>query len=302
MVDVEGSSSGFAPNPPTVGLEGASSAIPIGHDVIVHVSSPSFAADLPVQADNADDLGDVRTFSELAAAIRAAQVLDGTTSFIEVRDRDPLAEVIGDDESDSEPSIIGDDTDDEEDTRQVGRSQGQSSSQTQQYSPHFSTLDLEAMNQPTFSGQQLSAIHVDGHGMHGTEEFEIGQRFQSKEEAVLTVKSYNIRRGVEYKFGNGCNWIIRVTIRQRKGYWKVRKYNAPHTCLATELSADYRQLYHVICALILSLVMADAAISVKVLQNAVSTKYSFNPSYRKVWMVKQKAIAQIYGDWRSLTT
>ncbi|RYR11540.1 hypothetical protein Ahy_B04g069058 [Arachis hypogaea] len=74
MVDVEGSSSGFAPNPPTVGLEGASSAIPIGHDVIVHVSSPSFAADLPVQADNADDLGDVRTFSELAAAIRAAQL------------------------------------------------------------------------------------------------------------------------------------------------------------------------------------------------------------------------------------
>ncbi|XP_025648155.1 uncharacterized protein [Arachis hypogaea] len=43
--------------------------------------------------------------------------------------------------------------------------------------------------------------------------------------------------------------------------------------------------------------MADAAILVKILQNAVSTKYGFNPIYRKVWMAKQKAIAQIYGDW-----
>ncbi|XP_016207376.1 uncharacterized protein LOC107647844 [Arachis ipaensis] len=61
---------------------------------------------------------------------------------------------------------------------------------------------------------------------------------------------------------------------------------------------DHRQLdYHVICASILSLVMADASVSVKVLQNAVSSKFGFRPSYRKVWMGKQKAIAQIYGDW-----
>ncbi|KAL4343672.1 hypothetical protein AHAS_Ahas11G0101800 [Arachis hypogaea] len=87
-------------------------------------------------------------------------------------------------------------------------------------------------------------------------------------------------------------------MRQRKGYWEVRKYNGPHSCLATEISMDHRQLdYHVICASILSLVMADASVSVKVLQNAVSSKFGFRPSYRKVWMGKQKAIAQIYGDW-----
>ncbi|XP_057760735.1 uncharacterized protein LOC130981131 [Arachis stenosperma] len=61
---------------------------------------------------------------------------------------------------------------------------------------------------------------------------------------------------------------------------------------------DHTQLnYHVICASILSLVMADASVSVKVLQNAVSSKFGFKPSYRKVWMAKQKAIAQIYRDW-----
>ncbi|MED6142045.1 hypothetical protein PIB30_109623, partial [Stylosanthes scabra] len=25
--------------------------------------------------------------------------------------------------------------------------------------------------------------------------------------------------------------------------------------------------------------------------------YSFKPSYKKVWMAKQKAIAKLYGDW-----
>ncbi|RYR29219.1 hypothetical protein Ahy_B01g053566 isoform E [Arachis hypogaea] len=313
MADVEGSSGGSAPNPPTIGVDGASSAIPIRHDVTAHVSSPSFAADLAVHAEDRDCMGDVRTFGELAAAIREGPVLDGATTFMEVRDGDPAAEAIGDDDSDSEPPVIGDESDDEDDTRPVAPSQGQTSSQTQQYPPHFSTLDLEAMNQPAFPGRQVSSIHRDEHGMHGAEEFEVGQRFQSKEEAVLMVKNYNIRRGVQYKvfesdqlkyhgkcvqFGNGCNWLIRVTMRQRKGYWEVRKYNGPHTCLATELSTDHRQLdYHVICASILSLVMADAAISVKVLQNAVSTTYGFKPSYRKVWMAKQKAIAQIYGDW-----
>ncbi|MED6188534.1 hypothetical protein PIB30_086915 [Stylosanthes scabra] len=64
-------------------------------------------------------------------------------------------------------------------------------------------------------------------------EFQIGQTFQSKEEVLLAVKNYSIRRGVEYKvfmsdhdkyhgkcneFWNGCNWMIRVTNWRRKGH------------------------------------------------------------------------------------
>ncbi|XP_015944737.1 uncharacterized protein LOC107469869 [Arachis duranensis] len=66
-------------------------------------------------------------------------------------------------------------------------------------------------------------------------EFQIGQSFQNKDEAVLSVKDYSIR--------------------------------------------------------------ADAAVTVKVLQQATEADYGFRPSYRKVWMAKQKAVAQIYGDW-----
>ncbi|XP_057730048.1 uncharacterized protein LOC130945333 [Arachis stenosperma] len=96
-------------------------------------------------------------------------------------------------------------------------------------------------------------------GPFSSGEFQIGQSFQTKEEAVMSVKDYGIRRGVQYRvmesdhlkyvgrckeFGNGCTWMIRVALRQRKGNWEVRR-----------------------------------------------------PSYRKVWKAKQKAVAQIYGDW-----
>ncbi|XLU80840.1 hypothetical protein S245_004260, partial [Arachis hypogaea] len=129
MADVEGSSGGSTPNLPIVRVDGASSAVPNRHDVTAHVSSPSFAAEMAVHAEDGDCLGDVRTLGELAATMREGLVLDGTTTFMEVRDRDPVAEAIGDDDSDSEPPVIGDESDDEDDTRPVARSQGQTSSQ-----------------------------------------------------------------------------------------------------------------------------------------------------------------------------
>ncbi|XP_016173687.1 uncharacterized protein LOC107616212 [Arachis ipaensis] len=200
----------------------------------------------------------------------------------------------------------------EDDIPRGGRSaHGGSGSATQEYPPYLSSLNLEVVGQE----QNVDAT-FDGQGMHdGTPmtEFQIGQSFQSKEEVVLSVKDYSIRRGVEYKvmesdnlkyqgrckeFGNGCTWLIRIVMRKRKSTWKVRRYNGPHTCMATSISSDHKQLdYHVICARIYPLVRADASVSIKVLQEATEATYGFRSSYRKVWLAKQKAVAQIYGDW-----
>ncbi|XP_015936326.1 uncharacterized protein LOC107462258 [Arachis duranensis] len=68
-----------------------------------------------------------------------------------------------------------------------------------------------------------------------------------------------------YEFGNGCTWLIRLSLWQRKSIWEVKRYNGPHTCLATSISSDYR--------------------------------IGFRPTYMRVWLVKQKVIAHIYGDW-----
>ncbi|XP_015939444.1 uncharacterized protein LOC107464992 [Arachis duranensis] len=216
---------------------------------------------------------------------------------------DQVENAMRDDESDQEPVDIDGDSDD--DTGGDPHAQHRpSSSGSHQYPPHFSTLNLEALSQQEDSGNRVGGSST---------EFQIGQSFQSNDEAVLSVKDYSIRRGVEYRviesdhlkyhgkckeFGKGCSWLIRVALRARKGSWEVRRYNGPHTCLATSISCDHRQLdYHVICARILPMVMADAAVTVKVLQQATEAHYGFRPSYRKVWMAKQKAVAQIYGDW-----
>ncbi|XP_016167829.1 uncharacterized protein LOC107610276 [Arachis ipaensis] len=212
---------------------------------------------------------------------------------------DRVENAMQEDDSDEEPVDIGGDSDDEIPTN-PGTCQSPSSAGTHEQPAHYSTLDLGAISQPTDPAPTFG-----GRGLHEENfvaEFQVGQSFHSKEEAVLTVKDYSIRRGVEYRvmesdhlkyhgrckeFGKGCTWMIRISLRAWKGTWEVRRYNGPHTCLATSISNDHRQLdYHVICAKIFSMVRANAAVSIKVLQEATEGTYGFKPSYRKTWLAK----------------
>ncbi|XP_025628680.1 uncharacterized protein [Arachis hypogaea] len=79
---------------------------------------------------------------------------------------------------------------------------------------------------------------------------------------------------------------------------KFSGFGGVHTCLAPTMFQDHRQLdSNLICKVILSLIQSNPSVSIPVLQGVVRQSYHFKPSYRKVWMSKQKAIAQIYGDW-----
>ncbi|XP_015945792.1 uncharacterized protein LOC107470895 [Arachis duranensis] len=152
---------------------------------------------------------------------------------------DRVENAMCDDDSDQElVDIIGDSDDD---TGANPHAQhGPSSSASQQYPPHFSTLNLEVLGQQENGGNTVGGSST---------EFQIGQSFQNKDETVLSVKDYSIRRGVEYRV----------------------------------IESDHLK--------------ADAAVTVKVLQQATEADYGFRLSYRKVWMAKQKVVAQIYGDW-----
>ncbi|XP_016200230.1 uncharacterized protein LOC107641246 [Arachis ipaensis] len=148
--------------------------------------------------------------------------------------------------------------------------------------------------------QQAFDADTGGGIIHEVQGF--GKPDRNKDEVVLSVKDYSIHRGVEYRvmesdhlkyhgkckeFGKGCTWLICISLRERKGTWEVRRYNGPHTCLATSISSDHRQLdYHVICARIFPLVRANATVTIKVLQQETEADYGFRPSYRKVWMAK----------------
>ncbi|XP_016196157.1 uncharacterized protein LOC107637237 [Arachis ipaensis] len=88
-----------------------------------------------------------------------------------------------------------------------------------------------------------------------------------------------------------------------KGHLGGEEVQRLHTFLATSISSDHRQLdYHVVCVRIYLLVRTDAAVTIKVLQEATEANYGSRPSYRKVWMAKKKAITQLYGDWEESYT
>ncbi|XP_016200088.1 uncharacterized protein LOC107641096 [Arachis ipaensis] len=151
------------------------------------------------------------------------------------------------------------------------------------------------------------------YNLDGGVEFWVGHRFRSREAVLQGVKNYSICRSAEYRViesdrlkyhvqchqvDSGCQWSLRVALRQNLGYWEVQRFGGSHSCLAPTMSQDHRQLdSSLICRVILPLIQSNPSVSIPVLQGAVQASYHFKQSYRKVWMVKQKAIARIYGDW-----
>ncbi|RYR60861.1 hypothetical protein Ahy_A04g017935 [Arachis hypogaea] len=82
---------------------------------------------------------------------------------------------------------------------------------------------------------------------------------------------------------------------------EVRRVRGVHPCLAPTMSQDHRQFDRsLIYCVILPLIQSNPSVRIATLQGAVRQNYHFKPSYRKVWMAKQKVIAQIYGDWEEL--
>ncbi|XP_015970023.1 uncharacterized protein LOC107493437 [Arachis duranensis] len=251
----------------------ASSSVPAYEIPAPPVASPSFAVDLNGSAG--DEVGTAELVPTSVHCAAPAGAGDGLFDDVE--------------DDDVEPDMIADDSGDDIGASEPAGAGGGSSSSTQQYPPHFSSLDLDAMRQPGVPGEAAGFGARDAEGSTGMTEFQVGQQFQDKEDALLSVKTYSIRRGVQYKvvefdyrryvskcskFGNGCTWLIRLSLRQCKGIWEVKRYNGPHTCLASSISSDHRSLdYHVISAFIMPMVRADASVSFKVLLNATASHY-----------------------------
>ncbi|XP_015963421.1 uncharacterized protein LOC107487317 [Arachis duranensis] len=154
----------------------------------------------------------------------------------------------------------------------------------------------------------------EDYNLDGSGEFRVGHKFKSREAVLQGVKNYSIRKSADadklimgvngasvWHFdrtsdtGNIkfiCVFQYFITISE------VRRVGGVHACLAPTMSQDYCQLDNsLICRVILPLIQSNPSVSIPVLQSAVQASYHFKLSYRKVWMAKQKVIAQIYGDW-----
>ncbi|RYR48812.1 hypothetical protein Ahy_A07g034883 [Arachis hypogaea] len=91
-------------------------------------------------------------------------------------------------------------------------------------------VDAEPVDIPEEEDKELNNFIVSQVVLTGleddpTHEFEIGQQFENKEEVMMVIKMYSIRKVVEYKifesdqfkyvlhctqFGSGCQWNIRI--------------------------------------------------------------------------------------------
>ncbi|XP_015941355.3 uncharacterized protein LOC107466860 [Arachis duranensis] len=143
-----------------------------------------------------------------SGCFRGAQFPPFVPVFGEVRAPDGVEDALHDDD-DVEPATIADDSDEEtpRTTPPVGR--GASSSSTNQYPLYFSALHLDAM-----APQEDPSVPV-GFGARDTQN--AVAEFQDKEEVVLSVKTYSIRHGVEYKVLESDN---------RKYYGKRKEFGS----------------------------------------------------------------------------
>ncbi|XP_057733862.1 uncharacterized protein LOC130949047 [Arachis stenosperma] len=103
------------------------------------------------------------------------------------------------DDDDVEPTTFADDSDDEDARNTPAGGGGVASSGTPQYPLHFSAFDLDAMRQQENLVVLVRFGTRDIRDIEGLAEFLVGQQFQDKEEAVLSVKTYIFRRRIEYK-------------------------------------------------------------------------------------------------------
>ncbi|RYR05234.1 hypothetical protein Ahy_B06g085113 isoform E [Arachis hypogaea] len=139
LVNVVSSSGGSNRNTQTLGTVvgsslrpvGASSSVPVNAPQDEPVASPSFAIDL-----NCSGGGKVGIVERVSISLQC-----GAPAEI----GDALLDDDGDD--DVEPDLIADDSGDDIAASNPAGAGGGSSSGTQQYSPHFSSLDLDAMRQ-----------------------------------------------------------------------------------------------------------------------------------------------------------
>ncbi|XP_016195837.1 uncharacterized protein LOC107636878 [Arachis ipaensis] len=169
LVDVVSSSGGSNRNTNTIATVAgsssrpavASSSVPMYEPQIQPVASPSFAVDL---SGNVGD--EVRYGEHLPTEVHCPTPAGVGEGFFD----DP-------DDDDVEPDMIADDSGDDLGASDPRGATGGSSSGTQQYPPHFSSLDLDAMRQDGHAGQLIGFGARDTEGSAGITEFQVGQQF-----------------------------------------------------------------------------------------------------------------------------
>ncbi|RYR73774.1 hypothetical protein Ahy_A02g008271 isoform C [Arachis hypogaea] len=84
--------------------------------------------------------------------------------------------------------------------------------------------DIGASEPEGVSGHSVGFGARDTEGTASLTEFQVGQQFHIRRGVQYKVVESDYRRyvGKCSEFGNGCTWLIRLSLRQRKGIWEVK--------------------------------------------------------------------------------
>ncbi|XP_021975487.1 uncharacterized protein LOC110870611 [Helianthus annuus] len=142
--------------------------------------------------------------------------------------------------------------------------------------------------------------------------------FNDKEEFTRLVKLHSIKTHKHFEVveskpttwyikcklhDQGCKWHLRASKRKRSGSFEIIKYTGPHTCLHSMITQDHPNLDATLIAQeIQHLIKEQPSISIATLKAEIIDKLSYTPSYKKVWVGKQKAIEQVFGNWEESFT
>ena len=171
---------------------------------------------------------------------------------------------------------------------------------------HMVSLDFDAMRAAEFP--DVSRLTYTG-----SDDLSNGIQFEDNDQATLAVKEYSIKNHVDYvvvessqktflakcvKYGQECNWKIRITKRKRSNMWEVSKYSEDHTCLRSSIAQDHRKLdTSVISHHVKNLVEINPRVPVSTIQATIAQQFQYQIKYKKGWCAREKALDSVYGDY-----
>ena len=117
-------------------------------------------------------------------------------------------------------------------------------------------------------------------------------------------RNFTIRRSTKTKLcatciDESCKWYVGAFMKPKlNGLWVVTSYVGQHSCIPHGLRRDNRIMdSNFVASKIVPKLRQDHSARIDQLWDIIKTKYDHELSYYKVWDVKQKAIAKIFGDW-----
>ncbi|KAH1197400.1 hypothetical protein GmHk_18G051196 [Glycine max] len=174
---------------------------------------------------------------------------------------------------------------------------------------HYNNINWSYPDEEDIYGLEMSStFNVD-------QELYVGMEFDSKDAVKNAVKQYVMKVHQSFKVVESksnkyvvcclnknaecpCPFYMRAILSKKTDTWKVTQWGGPHTCLNMTMTQDHEKLdSDLIATCVVDMIREDPSIKISLIQERINSEFAYKVSYKKAWLVKQKAIAIEYGDW-----